>query len=226
MRPEEYYIIDEVYGNYISFQEKIIPLIRSCRKHNLRILELGCGTGITTQAILSSRNDIQLEAIDSDDVVIEFAANNLSQCKNIKFINQDIAVFIKSSKDYTYDCVVSAFVLHNIERVKRNKIFQEIYRTLKPGSIFLNADKFVSDKIEKQIQSLNYRIATYVETLIQKGKFDLLKEWVSHYIDDMKPDKQLKFNETVKTLEQIGFKEIYYVFKSEKEMLGLLVAVK
>ena len=69
-------------------------------------------------------------------------------------------------------------------------------------------------------------VGTYIDTLMKKDERGLLKEWAVHYIDDQHPDKLLKFDKTIEDLEKVGFKNSEYLFKSEKEMLGLLRAEK
>jgi hypothetical protein len=79
---------------------------------------------------------------------------------------------------------------------------------------------------EEQIAGLKYRIGTYIDTLLRENKLELLKEWTAHYIEDQHPDLLLKFDKTIEDLETVGFKNSEYLFKSEKEMLGLLSAEK
>jgi len=227
MEVKDFFLLDKVYGNFISFQEKIIPILLAyANRDKIEVLELGCGTGITTELILKSRNDIKITTIDISKEMIEFASQTLSSFPNVNFIYSDALEFVTNEQSNSFDIIVSAYTIHNLTDKYRQKLYTEILRTLKPNGLFINADKFVSDDKEKQIEGLKYRLGTYVDTLIRIEKFELLKEWVTHYIDDQKPEKLLKFDETQNELKQIGFEKVDYIFKSELEMLGILTATK
>lgn len=222
-----YILIDKVYGNYIRFQKKLSRLIQNVntKNKNLNILEIGCGTGITTEIIKNARSNIKLTSIDIDINMINYAKENLSQFLNIKYIESDALTFLKNEPAKTYDIVVSAFTIHNFSSKYRFKIYSEIHRVLKDNCIFMNADKFVSDNFEMQINSLKYRIDTYIETLLRENKLLLLKEWVSHYIVDQYPSRIMRLNEEKKRIG-LHFRSVNFSFKSEYEMLAIIVAKK
>ena len=176
--------------------------------------------------MLKSRENIRLTTVDIDREVIEFAKQALSSYTNVNFIVSDALLFVNEQKSNSFDLIVSAFTIHNLTDEYRQSLYKEMHRILKAGGLFINADKFVSDNKKEQIEGLKYRIRTYIETLLKKNKLDLLKEWTVHYIDDHTPNKLLKFDQTIKDLEIVGFKNCKYLFRSEKEMLGLLKVEK
>jgi ubiquinone/menaquinone biosynthesis C-methylase UbiE len=227
MKPEEYILLDKVYGNYISFQERIIPIINTYKANTeINVLEIGCGTGITSELLLRYIGNIKLTTIDIDDKMIEFAKQTLSSYTNINFIVSDAISFVEKQKSNSLDFIVSAFTIHNLPSEYRQQLYKELYRILKADGLFINADKFVSDNKEEQIEGLKYRIGTYIDTLVRENKMDLLKEWTTHYIDDFRPEKLLQFDVTINDLKHIGFDKVDFVFKSKLEMLGLLIATK
>ncbi|HMV02156.1 MAG TPA: class I SAM-dependent methyltransferase [Chitinophagales bacterium] len=227
MQAEEYILLDKVYGNYISFQERIIPILKTYKSTSkINVLEIGCGTGITTEILLKTRENIKLTTIDLDSEVIEYARQNLSSYSNVSFLVADALSFVKEQKSNSYDLIISAFTIHNLTNEYREHLYKEIFRILKPNGLFINADKFVSDNEEEQIAGLKYRIGTYIDTLARENKLDLLKEWTTHYIDDHHPDKLLQFDKTLADLAAVGFKNSEYLFKSDKEMLGFLKTEK
>lgn len=227
MIAEDYILLDKVYGNYVSFQERICPILKDFKSASeISVLEIGCGTGITTEILLESRENIKLTAIDIDNEMIRFVKQTLSSYPNVSFIVSDVLSFVKEQKPNSFDIVISAFTIHNLTSEYRQQLYKEIYRILKAGGLFVNADKFVSDNKEEQIEGLKYRIGTYIDTLVRENKFDLLKEWTTHYIDDHHPDKLLQFDKTLTNLATVGFKKSEYLYRSDREMLGLLKAEK
>jgi ubiquinone/menaquinone biosynthesis C-methylase UbiE len=228
MNAEEYKLLDEVYKNYISFEKEITPIVEGYNPTTeINVLEIGCGTGITTDILLKSRENIKLKTIDIDDETIENMKELYPNNAKIEPLCFDVREFVREQEDKSFDLIVSAFTIHNLTDEDRKPLYKEIYRILKDGGLFINADKFVSDDEEKQIAGLKYRIGTYIEVLLKKEKYDLLKEWAVHYIDDHQPDKLLKPTETQKYFQKIGFKNIKYTqYGKEEEMLGLLTAEK
>jgi ubiquinone/menaquinone biosynthesis C-methylase UbiE len=141
----DYNIINDVYGNFISFQEFLSnELTELDSNKELEILEIGTGTGITTEIILKSRKNIKLTSIDIDKEMIEFASQTLSSFSNVNFIVSDAFDYTKTISANNFDFVVSGFTIHNFTNNYRQILFNEIYRILKPKGIFINADKFVS----------------------------------------------------------------------------------
>jgi ubiquinone/menaquinone biosynthesis C-methylase UbiE len=226
MNPKDYILIDKVYGNYLSFQEKIQPLISDNSKHSYKILEIGCGTGITTKIITSCNIHNEYIAIDNSKEFIDFAKNNFTKNKEINFVIADALDYLNQEETESFDLVISAFTIHNFNSNYRDQLYKEIFRVLKPKSKFLNIDKFVSDIYSEQINGLKYRIGRYIDVLMEEEKPKLLKEWIEHYIDDQHPDKILKFNETIRRIEKIGFKDVKFSEKFELEMLGIIIAEK
>lgn len=224
---DEYILLDKVYGNYVSFQERIRPILKDYKSTSeICVLEIGCGTGITTKTLLKTRENINLTTLDIDKEMIGFAKQTLSSYLNVSFIVSDALSFVKEQELNSFDIVISAFTIHNFTSEYRQQLYSEIYRILKEAGLFINADKFVSDNKDGQIEGLKYRIGTYIDTLVRENKFDLLKEWTTHYIDDQHPDKLLQFDKTLTDLATVGFKKSEYLYRSDREMLGLLKAEK
>lgn len=224
---DEYILLDKVYGNYVSFQERIIPILKQYKSASkINVLEIGCGTGITSEIILRTIENINLTTLDIDNKMIGFASQTLSSYPNVNFIVSDALSFVKEQKPNSFDIVISAFTIHNLTNEYRQQLYYELYRILKTNGLFTNADKFVSDNKDRQIEGLKYRIGTYIDTLVRENKLDLLKEWTTHYIDDQHPDKLLQFDKTLTDLATVGFKKSEYLYRSDREMLGLLKAEK
>lgn len=225
---DNYRLVEKVYGNYVTFQEKLIPEILKYKSENspIEVLEIGSGTGITTNIILTSRTDVKLTSIDIDKKMIKKSKDYLRHHSNLKLVNSDALRFARSSGSNHYDLVISAFTIHNQTKEYRKDLYCEIYRILKADGLFLNADKFVSDSFEVQIDSFKYRISSYIEVLLREGKYELLKEWVAHYIEDVKPDKVMKLDEERDAIQNCDFRDPKYLFKSGKEMLAIIEAKK
>ena len=230
---EEYDLLEKVYGNYISFQEKITNIINGFPNQNkdkLKILEIGYGTGITSNFILQSNQKMELTLLDNDPGMNKIAKENIINANRykIEYVNADVFDFLTSCKDNQFDIVVSAYTIHNFEKNLRKELFTLLYSKMKDNSIFINADKYASDDDNLRISALNYRINKFTNYLIHNNdKYDIINEWVIHYLDDQSPLKVMKETESKEQLENIGFKEVKFVHsEGDKEMMKILTAKK
>lgn len=227
--PKDYDVVPSVYGNYYQFQDNLSSFIQTYTntKSIINILEIGCGTGITTQVILKSRPDINLISIDNDSRMIKSCNLIKNAFNNLDTFESDALDFIRFAENDYFNIIVSGFTIHNFHKNYRKSLYQELYRVMSFNSVFLNADKFVSDDFNKQIEGLKFRLGSYIDYLLREQQYDLLKKWVEHYLEDTKPEFIMKFNEELDIIKGCGFSdESSYVFKSELEMLGLLKAIK
>jgi len=99
----------------------------------LKILEVGCGGGILTEALAKLRADIV--ALEPSEKLLEVANNRFIELKNVQLLGESIEQHSQSNAE-KYDAVVASEVL---EHVKDQRSFLEsCVGSLKPGgSIFV-----------------------------------------------------------------------------------------
>lgn len=226
----EYDILDTVYdNNFVTFQKKIKDELEKTKNgKELNILEIGCGTGITSKIILDSNLDLNLFALDSDPEMIEKTKKNLknhSKYYKLHPIKSDSLTYLTNNKNVKYDVIVSAFTIHNFDKDYREDLLKAIKNSMETGSLFINVDKYAPDDDKTRSKALAYRIEKYTNVL-QKDNPELLKEWVNHYIEDQSENKVMKAEETKKLMEKLGFEIVDYKESGELEMMAILTAKK
>lgn len=97
--------------------DKVVEIIGS----NADVLDAGCGTGRLCFRLGSSCRKI--DGVDASAKNIYRAEQNLKNNfrNNIRFINKDIKTFL-SEANYKYDYAVLSYVIHEIDKGKRNEI--------------------------------------------------------------------------------------------------------
>lgn len=100
-----------------------------------KILELGCGIGITTTFIAKRFREAKITALDYDESQIEIAKRRKHN-NNVEFIAGDAANL--RFKDNTFDVVFEVLAFHHIPEYE--KAIKEAHRTLKKGGRFLIMD--------------------------------------------------------------------------------------
>lgn len=126
---KEYALADNSGTTHVVF--KVISSLIKKYSIGTKALDYGCGTGCST--LFLSELGLDVEGVD-------ICPHMLKEALNIK----DIAFkLIQSAKlpheDESFDMVFSSFVLFEISsKDELSNVFNEIYRVLKPGGIFMS----------------------------------------------------------------------------------------
>lgn len=96
----------------------------------VKILEIGCGTGAYTDVYAGKLPKTRILAIDISEEMIKVAEKSHGSRKNIKY--EIRSAYNTGLKDESVDIVCGFYILHhlNLKAVRK-----ELYRVLKPGGI-------------------------------------------------------------------------------------------
>jgi ubiquinone/menaquinone biosynthesis C-methylase UbiE len=227
---EEYRLIRLALPHFEELQSHVASVAAAYHpaepSPTIRILDLGCGDGVTSDAILSSRRDALVTALDNEEKMVEQASANLReyiQAGRCAVVLHDALDYLKSQPASTFDVVASALTLHNLQRGYRQAVHVEIHRVLKPAGVFVNADKYAQGD-EQRFQALQVAVARFFDAIVPLGKVELLRAWVIHNIADQAPDRVMKEEEAIQELTDIGFRGIDV--RCRNNMEAVLVARK
>lgn len=231
----EYNLLEKIYGNYVSFQENITDLIKTFRPdEKLNVLEIGYGTGITTEILVNSLSkDNVITILDNDKDMEKILKENRNfSDANITYITSDIIRYLEDYNGEPIDLIVSAYTIHNLPVECRIKLYGLLYKTMSNNSLFINADKYAHNHLNERIDALNYRISKYTDYLkVNPEKNGIIEEWVAHYIKDQSSEFVMIKENAVKHMRDSGFLEDNIkVFVpndiQEIEMMAILTARK
>ena len=121
----------------ISFHRALLDLMvkNSKVKDRSKILDVGCGTGLSSLKLLE-KADCQIIGIDNSREMMAIFQDKIKKLglkSNITCKLTDVDSMNFGAN--TFDIVVSSFVLHHL--VKKLPVFKKIYKLLKPGGIFI-----------------------------------------------------------------------------------------
>jgi ubiquinone/menaquinone biosynthesis C-methylase UbiE len=106
-----------------------------------RLLDLGCGTGRLTALCRAAAPGAHIACVDPAPNMVEESREKFAADPDMSFTvaaAEDLSAFESGS----YDVVISSFALHHIEVARLPRAAAEIYRVLKHGGRFINADQF------------------------------------------------------------------------------------
>ncbi|BAW81008.1 UbiE/COQ5 family methlytransferase [Candidatus Nitrosoglobus terrae] len=181
------------------------------KEQALNVLEIGCGTGITTLALVNSREDICLTSVDNEPTMLNQARKLLSQWieqGKITLIENDALSTLRELPPNSVDIVASAYTLHNFINSYRDRVLAEIFRVLKPNGVFVNSDRYALDDFEAQTQQVQAEVKRYFETLSKMNRIDILEQWIIHLFSDESPHHVMRTSQSLQTMEAIGFHSI------------------
>lgn len=134
---------DQTRRRYIpgfdQFYGTVLELIPYPSEAEIRILDLGAGTGLLTALLAAALPKAQFTLVDISEEMLARARERFAT---------DPARFTYQVLDYVtepltgdYDVVVSALSLHHTEWIALQQLFYRIYQVLRPGGLFINADQ-------------------------------------------------------------------------------------
>ncbi|HEY0907769.1 MAG TPA: class I SAM-dependent methyltransferase [Candidatus Paceibacterota bacterium] len=225
---EEYELLLKSMPHYSEVQWRIGQIIGKRFEgkpvSKVKVLEIGCGTGITTRAILGCDVRTEIWAVDNEKVMLEQAramVKGLRAQSRVHFEQHDILVFLGTVPDSYFDVVASAWVLHNFENGLREEIMKEIYRVLKPGGLFVNGDKYAHDDLAERASRLAEQIRRF-DVYDGMGRSDYKAEWIAHYVQDERPEVIWIEGEAKKQMHRLGFEMVGPIYRClmEAVMVG------
>lgn len=188
-------IVNSIPGHR-ELHEEIIKIVNKL-KPNPKILELGTGTGLTTQCIAKNTKNPHFILTDFSKQMLDGAKRKLKGL-DCEFILGD---FSKIDLPKECDVVVSVIGFHHQgEDEKKINMLKKIYGCLKQGGILILGDLMTYN--DKKLSALND--AHHYHFLVEKAKDEkTLKEWAHHhkYLNPLS-----SWENHLKWMKEIGFK--------------------
>jgi len=131
----------------------------------LRAIDLGIGTGYFTECFLNHFPNSRVLGVDGAQAMIELAKARLtSLASRVEFIIGDFRKLQQLAPAAgTFDVVFSAYALHHLSRLDKERVLQQVVALLVPGGWFVNADLILADSPELENRLQQIRIAGIVE---------------------------------------------------------------
>ncbi|MDP3353549.1 MAG: class I SAM-dependent methyltransferase [Flavobacteriaceae bacterium] len=150
--------------------------------NNLCLLDIGAGTGLSTQMLLNTKLGFQIENItllDTSINMLKYAEEKAKKWqKKYSIINSDI-----SSLSDSFDIIMICSVLHHIPEL--DKFLSQVDSLLKPGGILIHLQDPNGDYLEDKIY-IN-RIEQYNKELNSLSKKKTIKQIIpknwKHFIN-------------------------------------------
>ncbi|HYI26115.1 MAG TPA: class I SAM-dependent methyltransferase [Thermomicrobiales bacterium] len=108
------------------------------------LLDLGCGDGIATQAMLDRVSVERAVLVDFSEPMLEAARERFRESPLVaSVINGDLlgsAWVDVVRREPGYDLVISRFAIHHLPHDRKHSLYAEIFDLLRPGGMFINIE--------------------------------------------------------------------------------------
>jgi len=156
--------------------EKKLKLTRELFTPEMKVLEIGCGTGTT--ALIHSPHVAHITASDFSSEMIRIAKKK-AQAKNLTNVNfKQESLQEMNYPENEFDMVLAHSILHLVENKK--EALEKIYKSLKPGGYFVTTTGCIGGifKIFKPLWYLGFRLGLmpYLGFFTKSDFIDLVKE--------------------------------------------------
>jgi tRNA (cmo5U34)-methyltransferase len=215
---KEYHFSKLISPHYDSMRYKVGRIIAD---HDSKtILDLGCGSGYSTQAILLANPNASVVAVDNEPAMIKQAKINLKDYKKrLDIVEEDALKYLQSLKSESFDACASGFTIHNFRKEYRNNVLEEIYRVLKRKGLFVNADKYVKYNLNEHSIDFNLRLERIDSVFTALQREDLKQQWLSHYMEDNQPENLMHEKDSITEMETLGFTDLQSNNHQELEVI-------
>ena len=231
---EDYDLLKHICPTAIEMSHLVGATLKGFQQSNTRsespclnILELGCGTGITTLSLLSACEGITVTAIDNEPTMLNQAKQSLLdyvKSKQLSFVEDDALSALSALPDNSIDVIASAYTLHNFLNDYRAEVIEQCYRVLTPGGLFINGDRYGLDDISAHTVLIQKEVGQYFKVLKELNRIDLLEHWIVHLFSDESQNHSMRESEAVQQMTRCGFNNI--VLQDRSDVSALLTAYK
>ena len=181
-----------------------IDILKNFLKNNDKIIDLGSSTGTFLIELSKKIENLNLIGIDNSPAMVK-KANLKAKAfgSNAKFIEADFLEYDFSNSN----AVIANYTIQFIRPLKREKLIQKIYNSLKNQGIFLMSEKLISEnkKLNKIMIDLYYSFKKemgYSEYEIYQ-KREALENVLIPYT----------MHENIEMLKNAGFRDIEVIFR-------------
>jgi tRNA (cmo5U34)-methyltransferase len=122
---------------YDAFYGAAADLVSLRASGGVRVLDLGAGTGLLSEALLAGEPGLAVELLDGSTEMLELARERLGDSARAVHV-QDLR---EPLPEGPFDAVVSALAIHHLEHGDQRELLARVHERLAPGGIFVNAEQ-------------------------------------------------------------------------------------
>lgn len=196
-----------------DYYVRSVSQMKNLKTAAMRIIDLGAGTGLLTKEMYMLYPDAQFSLIDLSDDMLNVARKRFEGLTNFEYITADYSKSISCEADI----ICSALSIHHLEDEEKQSLYDEIYKKLPAGGIFINLDQFCADSPITN----NAWDEWWLNYINNSG---ISVEAKAKWIERKKLDREVSIPQSISMLKKAGFTHADCVYQFMK--FGTIIAIK
>ncbi len=205
-------------------REKLVSLLPFEPESEIRILDVGAGTGALSFEVLRAFPDSRVVSLDFSTAMLDHARQNLADfVPRITFIQADLrdpAWF--RSVDGIFDAVVSGFTFHTVPEGIQG-LYREIFDLVAPGGCFMSVDNVTAPGPVTTELYRKARLAVHQANLIAETGREQSQEELERVRRERRSRHEHEYRyslvEQLDWLKQAGFNEVDCLWKDMRRAI-------
>lgn len=128
--------------------EIMLQMVEQSRRPIARFLDVGCGDGVLTAAMLTRYPSAQGVLVDFSEPMLDAARERFrSAARSPLFVAGDLATEAWTdgvAAHAPFDAIVSGFAIHHLEDDRKHALYGELFDLLAPGGVFAHIEHVAS----------------------------------------------------------------------------------
>jgi len=194
---------DEVHTSHIHNGNEFYKVISSPiqpTKEKVKVLNIGCGTGLEFESILKKIPCAEIDCIDLSSKMLNLLKKRLYQstCQ----LNTFCCSYLEFNyQDNVYDYIIASATLHHLLDDEKLKIYSKLILSLKNNGMLIIGDKYSSSDEESASKLKGYQEYVKDGIDVKSGQYHI--------------DIPTTLNNEKKLLNNTGFRDIEKIWNSE-----------
>lgn len=104
-----------------------------------RVMDVGCGDGRLIALVIDAHSEVEAAiGVDNSPPMIAAARERFAHDPRVAIDHHDLAASLPARDPF--DAVVSGFAIHHLTHERKQSLFSELHRSLRPGGVFANLE--------------------------------------------------------------------------------------
>ncbi|SFS60669.1 class I SAM-dependent methyltransferase [Marininema halotolerans] len=194
----------------------ILNLLPKKKEEPFHVVEIGCGSGWLSEAILEKFSQVNITALDGSPAMLSTTKERLKPFEDrvayqLFRLEEDAWL---ASLQQKVDVFVSSLVIHHLDDEEKKQFFQQLYDALLPGGALV-----IADLVKPHHQQIENHWAEEWDHVVKEQSKDaygdlrgfdafVKEEWNLYRYPDELLDKPSLLSDQLKWLEQAGFQGV------------------
>jgi tRNA (cmo5U34)-methyltransferase len=198
-------IILTLIPDYRRMVEALVAAIPFESAAPLRAIDLGCGTGTVTQAVVDAFPNAHVTCLDLAENMIAMAQSKMADFPQVSYVLSDFSIFVFDGR---YDVIVSSLALHHLATDdEKRRLYRRIYESLNAGGVFYNGDVVLASN--EFLQTVY--MGKWVEFMRRKvSEEEIEDKWIRKYQAEDRPAGLI---DQMAWMADIGFADVDVIWK-------------